>query len=163
MPIYKNKPIVGFSFSLIQKPTASSPGEPVTTGVVTGYVTIDGGIQTTLADTPIHEGNGQWSVDISAGEMNGDIIALLFTHPDAINEGFTLITSIAPEDIPVDDPADIGAASQRPKRMRTDEGSIEERSINELIAADQYAKQQIAVDDVPWGIRQAKTRPFGTV
>lgn len=50
-----------------------------------------------------------------------------------------------------------------PKRTRTDEGTVEERPIDELIAADRYAKASEAQGAVPYGLRIAKTKPPGTV
>lgn len=84
----KNVAITGFPFLLINKTT----GTAVTSGTVTSYITIDGGTQTTLAGSETHEGNGQWSVDLAAGEMNGDVIGLEFTHADAIPMQFTIRT-----------------------------------------------------------------------
>lgn len=53
---------------------------------------------------------------------------------------------------------DIAAAAATPKRARTEEGSVEERTIDELIKADQYLKAQTAPDAVPWGIRVARVQ-----
>lgn len=48
-----------------------------------------------------------------------------------------------------------------PKRARTQEGTIEERSIDELIKADQYEKAA-AANAPPWGMRVARIKPRGT-
>lgn len=80
--------VVGFPFTLIDRSTAA----PITTGVVTGVVTKDGGVQTTIAATPVHEGSGQWTVNISASEMDADLVGLMFTHPSAIPASFTIRT-----------------------------------------------------------------------
>lgn len=72
--------LTGFSFVLVDKMS----GGAVTSGTVTCRVTIDGGTQTTVADTAVHEGNGQWSVDLSADEMDGDVISFQASHADAI-------------------------------------------------------------------------------
>lgn len=58
---------------------------------------------------------------------------------------------------------EIEAAGQTPKRTRTDEGTVEERPIDELIKADQYAAGKQSVTGVPWGMRIARTKPGGTV
>jgi hypothetical protein len=84
----KNQAVTGFSFGLVNKDT----GEAVTTGSVTGYVTLDGGTQAVLSDTAVHEGNGQWSINLTAAEMNGDVVGVLFTHTDAIPVQFTIKT-----------------------------------------------------------------------
>lgn len=57
---------------------------------------------------------------------------------------------------------DIIEAAKAPRRTRTVEGTVEERSINELIKADQYNASKVA-DTVPWGIRIAKSKPPSTL
>lgn len=57
---------------------------------------------------------------------------------------------------------DIIEAAKAPRRVRTVEGTVEERSINELIKADQYNASKVA-DGVPWGIRIAKSKPPSTL
>lgn len=153
----KGQAVNGLTFVIINR----FNGLPITSGTVNGYVTIDGGTQQTLTNSPVHEGNGQWSVDITGTEMNGDIIGLLFTHVDGINTELTIPTteevaesSASSEDI------DIVSAANNPLRMRTDEGSIEERSIDELIKADRYNKSSDA-SKVPWGMRIARSQPGG--
>lgn len=56
-------------------------------------------------------------------------------------------------------PLQIADLARAPRRTRTVEGTVEERSVNELIAADRYLAQQAALDAVPWGIRIAKVKP----
>ena len=85
----KNVAVTGFTVGLI----SSTDGSDITTGTPVGYYTLDGGAQTAIADvTPVHEGNGQWSFDLTAGEMNGDIVGLVFTHASAITQHFTIKT-----------------------------------------------------------------------
>lgn len=57
---------------------------------------------------------------------------------------------------------DLVAAALSPKRTRTEEGTVEERSINELIKAQDYIDRQNAPSAVPWGIRVARTKPGST-
>lgn len=86
----KNRAIYGFPFLLINK----SDGSPVTTGTPSGYVTLDDGDQAALTGSFAHKGNGQWAVDeITAAEMNGDVIGLLFMHDDAISVHYAIKTS----------------------------------------------------------------------
>lgn len=85
----KNTAITGFTFGLIHKVT----GEAVTAGTATGYITINGGTQAELTNTPVHEGNGQWSVNLTAAETNGEIIGLAFTHSSAVPCYFTIKTT----------------------------------------------------------------------
>lgn len=84
----KNTAVTGFPFGLV----SATDGSAITTGTVTAYYTLDGGSQGTVTASPVHEGNGQWSVDLTAGEMNGDVVGLLFVHASAINASFTIRT-----------------------------------------------------------------------
>jgi len=93
MSFEKGKSVNGFTFALISKAT----GNAIMSGTVNGYVTVDGGEQQSLANTPDHEGNGQWSVALTAAEMNGDIVGLLFTHIDAVPVQFTIATVSDPD------------------------------------------------------------------
>ena len=86
----KGKAVEGFPFELLDKTTF----DPVTSGTVTGYIVKDGGVQQTLSNPFTHEGNGQWTVNLSAGEMNADIVGLLFTHDDAVHQHFSIRTTL---------------------------------------------------------------------
>ena len=89
MSFLKNTAVTGFSVGLVNV----SDGSDITTGTPVGYYTLDGGTQTAIADvTPVHEGNGQWTFDLTAGEMNGDVVGLTFTHTSAKTEHFTIKT-----------------------------------------------------------------------
>lgn len=86
----KNRAVTGFSFLLLNTTT----GAPVTTGTPTGYYTIDGGAQNVLTGSITHIGNGQWTIDvITAAQMNGDVIVLLFTEPSSISVLYTISTT----------------------------------------------------------------------
>lgn len=89
MSFKKNTAVTGFPVHLI----SSTDGSDITTGTPVGYYLLDGGTQTAIGDvTPVHEGNGQWTFDLTTGEMNGDIVGLLFTHASAITAHFTIKT-----------------------------------------------------------------------
>ena len=89
MSFKKNTAITGFTLGL----TSSTDGSDITTGTPVGYYTLDGGTQTAIGDvTPVHKGSGQWSFDLLAAEMNGDIVGLTFTHTSAITAHFTIKT-----------------------------------------------------------------------
>ena len=61
-------------------------------------------------------------------------------------------------------PIDILGLASSPVRTRTVEGTVEERSVNELVKADQYLATKAAAANQPsWGIRLCLTRPSGTV
>jgi len=86
----KNTAVTGFTFHL----RSASDGSDTTTGTPVGYVTLDGGTQTAIGDvTPVHEGNGEWSVDLTAGEMNGDIVSLAFVLAGSITADFKIKTT----------------------------------------------------------------------
>lgn len=90
MSFKKNVAITGFPFSLI----ASADGSTITTGTVTGYVTIDGAAQASIAGSAAHLGNGQWSIPITSAEMNGDMIGLVFKTTDSLPASFSIKTVI---------------------------------------------------------------------
>ena len=95
MSFKKNTAVTGFPFGMV----SATDGSDITTGTPVGYYTLDGGTQTAIGDvTPVHEGNGQWTVDLTAGEMNGDIIGLVFTHTSAVTVPFTIKTSVLTTD-----------------------------------------------------------------
>lgn len=82
------------------------------------------------------------------------------TYPDAgiqINVFDPSVSTVV--DTTVITASDIATLAKAPKRTRTVEGTVEERSTSELIAADRYLASQQASDAVPWGIRAAKAKP----
>ncbi len=99
MSFSKGVAVTGFPFALLD-----ADGQPVTSGTVTGYVLRDGGTQVALVGVPVHEGNGQWSVNLTATEMDGDEVGLLFVHANAIVH-FTIKT-----EAPAITPAPVGVA-----------------------------------------------------
>jgi len=94
MDFEKGVAVQGFPFEMITK-----GGDPITSGIVSGYITKDGGTQESISMVPVHEGNGQWSVNISAAEMNADIIGLLFLHDGGnfVPQHFTIKTLVEAE------------------------------------------------------------------
>lgn len=84
----KNTAVTGFPLALVSK----TDGSAITTGTPSGFYLLDGGTQGSIAGAFTHEGNGQWSVNLTAGEMNGDIVGLLFTHTSAVPVHFTIKT-----------------------------------------------------------------------
>ena len=55
----------------------------------------------------------------------------------------------------------IKAMAKTPRSVTGDEGTVTERSIDELITADRYDKSQ-GIDAVPYGMRIAKIKFPGT-
>ena len=72
--------ITGFTFVLINKST----GAAITSGTVTCKVLKDGGSQATSTNSAAHEGNGQWSITLTATEMDAEQVGLAITHSTAL-------------------------------------------------------------------------------
>jgi hypothetical protein len=85
---FKGAAISGFTFLMLDRST----GEPVTSGTITATVSHDGAAPSALADTPVHLSVGVWKVDLSAAEMNADMVGLTFSHDNAITVHFTIRT-----------------------------------------------------------------------
>jgi len=84
----KGVAVTGFTFLLLD----AGNGTTITSGTVTGKITKDGGTQGAVAGSFVHEGNGQWSVNLSATEMDADVIGLTFLHSSAVPVYKTLRT-----------------------------------------------------------------------
>lgn len=69
----------GFTFGL----TSKTDNTPITSGTTTGYIVKDGITQLALTNTPSHMGNGMWSVDLTATEMDANVIGLTFLNAAA--------------------------------------------------------------------------------
>ena len=96
MSFVRNNAVTGFTFGLVNKSTGAA-----LTGVASAigkYITKDGGTQASIAGSVAEEGNGQYSVNLSAAEMNASVVGLLFTHTDAIPVQFTIKTLGSPAD-----------------------------------------------------------------
>lgn len=76
----KGVAVTGYTFVLLNKTT----GAAVTSGTVTCKVLKDGGSQSTSTNSAVHEGNGQWSITLTATEMDADQIGLAITHSTAL-------------------------------------------------------------------------------
>jgi len=59
--------------------------------------------------------------------------------------------------------SEIDDAARNPKKMSGDEGSVEERSIDELIAAKREAEKASSLAQPHRGIYFSKAKPFGSV
>ena len=72
--------LTGFTFVLVNKST----GAAVTSGGVTCKVIKDGASQVTSTNSAAHEGNGQWSITLTATEMDAEQVGLAITHSTAL-------------------------------------------------------------------------------
>lgn len=80
------------------------------------------------------------------------------TSGTAAQGQFETVDLATPEADPTINLAELANA---PKRTRTEEGTVEERTVDELIKADQYLAAKTEAQTVPWGIRTARVRPGG--
>ena len=76
----KGAAITGFTFSLISR----LDGSALTSGTIVSKITKDGGTQSSTTGSAVHEGNGQWSINLTATEMDADVIGLSLIHANAI-------------------------------------------------------------------------------
>lgn len=88
--LFKNTAGQSFFFELL-----TSAGAPVTSGAVTGYVTKDAAAQGALAGTVTHVGHGQYRVDLTQADTNGDVLGFLFTHATGIQVNLSVRTTSA--------------------------------------------------------------------
>ena len=86
----KGLALTGLTFVLVNKST----GAAITSGSVTTKITKDGGTQGTPPNSAAHEGNGQWSINLTAAEMDADIVGLAMTHSNALTLYKTLKTTV---------------------------------------------------------------------
>lgn len=84
------------------------------------------------------------------------------SYPDNDNGIQLVIYDKAADTSPADPTISIIEMANAPARTRTVEGTVEERSIHELIKADQYQASKAASDLPPWGIKIARFKPGGT-
>lgn len=102
----------------------------------------------------------------TAGEYRAYFTAIGGAEPEtfpADEDGFQILiyNPNAPEiSVPGISDEEFADLVKAPRRTRTVEGTVEERSIEDLIKADRYMKSQGA--GVPWGIKIARTKPPGT-
>ena len=76
----KGVALTGFTFSLVNR----LDGSALTSGTIVSKITKDGGVQGATTGSAVHEGNGQWSINLTATEMDADVVALSLTHANAI-------------------------------------------------------------------------------
>lgn len=89
--IKKNTALPNFQFQLID----STDGKSAKTGaIVTAQRSINGGAFTATTNSVIELSNGVYIIDLSADDLNGDIVTLLFTASGAIDRVITILTQI---------------------------------------------------------------------
>lgn len=94
--------------------------------------------------------------DDTIGELVDETVADLQGQIDDINSQL-IVGTLSVED------AQLQEIALGPQRTTTEEGTVEERPIKDLIDADKYLLQKQASDSPPWGIRMARVAPGGAV
>ena len=85
----KNTALAKFTFLM----TDSTNHNPATGLTVTGAVRQDAGASASITDAVTEIANGLYEVDLTAGEMNGNVVALRFTATGADDLNITLVTT----------------------------------------------------------------------
>lgn len=96
MSFVRNEAVTGFTFGMVNATSGAA-----LTGVASAigkYHTKDGGSQAALSGTIAEEGNGQYSINLTATEMNASVVGLLFTHSSGVPVQFTIKTLGSPAD-----------------------------------------------------------------
>jgi len=141
MSFKKNTAVTGFTLGMV----SATDGSAITTGTPVGYYTLDGGTQTAIGDvTPVHEGNGQWSFDLLAAEMNGDIVGLTFTHTSAIPVYFTIKTDTS---IVSDIATDLATVDTNVDAILVDTGTTIPATIADVPTVAEFNARTLAAAD----------------
>jgi hypothetical protein len=85
--IPKNTAFDNFSF-----PMYDEDGELKTGLTVTARRSIDGSVMAACTNAPVEVGEGLYTIDFSAADLNGDNIAFIMTANDAVATTFTVVT-----------------------------------------------------------------------
>jgi hypothetical protein len=122
-------------------------------------------LQNLLDVNPTEVEDGFYLFDLDADTETQGNVADLYPESSTPNvqvigvPGTYDIDEPVPETPPPDAPT-LAELMVSPKRTRTAEGTVEERTVDELIKADRYNNP--GPDAVPWGIRIARTKPPST-
>jgi len=117
----KGVAVTGLAVVLVDKST----GAAVTGGTTTIYLTQDGGAQGAIAGSATHEGNGQWTFDLSGTEMNADLVGLVAINSSASPVGLTIKTVTLDDIVDAFLARDLGSGSNA--------GSLNERTVRSAL------------------------------
>lgn len=127
------------------------------------YIKDPNGVETTEEYSPgniVRESAGVYYFDLDL-DVEGEWIYRLYstgTGQTAL-EGVITVTDLStPATAEV---IDIDSAALGPRRMKTDEGFVEEHKLTDLIMADQYSSQKAAPSVPGYGMRISKMKPKG--
>lgn len=87
--VKKNAALSGFTFYMVKSTDNVTPATGLT---ITGQVSIDGGAFAALTNSATEIGNGVYTINLAAADLNGDTITLKFTASGANPEIITIIT-----------------------------------------------------------------------
>lgn len=139
--------------------TTNAPATGIAS-TITANIALNRAAPAALIDLhPVEVEDGFYLFDLDVTETNGTIADL---YPESSNGSVQVVAVPATQDLQ-DIPAESVAATDletlmlSPKRTRTAEGTVEERTVDELIKADRYNNP--APDGAPWGIRVARMKP----
>jgi len=89
-PVFKkNTAFNNFTFPMID-----TSGDLVTGLTVTAQRSIDGAAPAACANSVSEVGGGLYSIDFASADLNGDVIAFVFTATGARGRSFTILTEI---------------------------------------------------------------------
>jgi hypothetical protein len=131
----------GVSATITFAAIAAADGTAMTTGTPVEDITKDGGTQAACTNAAVHEGKGQWSLVLTAAEMDADDIGVLITMTNMVPVNLNIKT--VPDTILEEGTAQAGAA-----------GSITLQA--GAVATDGYYDGQTLVIVKGTGVGQAK-------
>lgn len=79
--------VTGFPVQLLD-----DTGQPYSGSAPSVYVTKDGGAQAAATNTPTHNGNGEWLIDITATERDAKQTSLMFVADGMINKHTVIVS-----------------------------------------------------------------------
>lgn len=86
----KGAALANFTFVMIDETDHASPATGLT---VTAEVSKDGGAFAAADNAPAEMSNGYYKIDLTAGDMNADLVTLRFSAPGADDAGATIVTA----------------------------------------------------------------------
>jgi hypothetical protein len=140
-----------------------SEGNDVVEETTTGVTVVDataGKVQYDFQDADVDEAGdyyGYFIVKDASGESH--------TFPPGDEGIHFLVTELEPPEATVAGitAEDIANLAKSPRKVQTDEGTVTERSVDELIKADRYAKANEIGDEPLHGLRVSRFKPAGPV
>lgn len=123
------------------------------------------GIETTEEYNPgdiVKDGTGVYYFDLLVSK-EGSWVYRMYSSTSGVTAAEGTITSTDLSTAETAGSIDIVSAALGPRRMKTDEGFIEEHKLQDLIEADRYSSQKDGSEAPPYGMRVAKLRPGGSV